>query len=98
MVVTDFATLVSGGTAKPAPIPLLLLFGVFAPALGHRFGSCRSCSWWFGGGGSAHHPVATKGLPKGYSSLPQGWAGTGLGAQQEVLTMMIFYCKNHSCI
>lgn len=29
--------------------------------------------------------MTAKGLPKGCSSLPQGWPGTGLGAEQEVL-------------
>lgn len=29
--------------------------------------------------------MTTKGLLRGYSSLPQGWAGAGVGAEQEVL-------------
>lgn len=34
--------------------------------------------------------MTTKGLPKGYSSLPQGWAGTGVGAEREVLAAADF--------
>lgn len=53
-------------------------FGVSAPALGHCFGGW----WWFGGGGSAHHPVT----PRSCSGVtPQGWAGIGVGVEQDLL-------------
>lgn len=44
MIVTDFATLVSGGTAKPAPIPLLLLFGVLHQPWGIALGAAGAAA------------------------------------------------------
>lgn len=68
------------------PTPSLLLLGFLHQPWGIALGAAGAAVGGLGGGGSAHHPVTTKGLPKGSSCLPQGWAGTGAGAEQEVLT------------